>query len=96
MREEDLDWDVYHIIAMNGEIAPDDLVERCGQPADVIGSSVARLERKHLICRTENGLRVLSLAESIARCQLGQCEDERIYFENGVIKVRPPSGREQL
>jgi hypothetical protein len=92
VREEDLDWDIYHIVAMNREIAPAELVQRFGQPGDVIEDSVARLQRRHLICRTENGLRVLSVAESMARCQLQQCDDHRIYLENGVIKVHPDSG----
>ncbi len=94
MREEDLDWDIYHIIAMNGDISLDELVEQCGHPGEMIPDSVARLERKHLISRNENGVRVLSIQESMARCQLRQCMDDCIYMEDGIIKVRSGSERD--
>ncbi|MDG6256389.1 MAG: MarR family transcriptional regulator [Methanomicrobiaceae archaeon] len=94
MREEDLDWDVYHIIAMNGHIAMDELVAISNQPGNVIADSVARLERRFLIARTGVGVRVLSVQESIARCQLQSCMDDRLVMENGVIKVRPEAERD--
>ncbi|HDR73939.1 MAG TPA: MarR family transcriptional regulator [Methanoculleus sp.] len=94
MREEDLDWDVYHIIAMNGHITVDELVAISNQPETVIADSVVRLERRFLIARTGAGVRVLSVQESIARCQLQYCMDDRLVMENGVIKVRPGSERD--
>lgn len=94
MREEDLDWDVYHIIAMNGHITMDELLELSNQPGDVIGDSVARLERRCLVARTGTGVRVLPVQESIARCQLQHCMDDRLFMEHGVIKVRPESKRD--
>ena len=95
MREEDLDWNVYHTIAMNGQIAMDELLGLSDQPGESIRDSVARLERRCLVARTETGVRVLSVQESIARCRLQHCMDDRIFMEDGVIKVRHPSGREQ-
>jgi hypothetical protein len=94
VREEDLDWDVYHIIAMEGSIAYDELAQMIDQPGNVIRDSVARLERKCLVARMEGGVRVLSVQESIARCQLQHCMDDCMYLDNGVIKVRPEAERD--
>jgi DeoR/GlpR family transcriptional regulator of sugar metabolism len=94
VREEDLDWDIYHIIAMKGDISLDELVEQCGHPGVMIRNSVARLERKNLISQNENVVRVLSLQESMARCQLQQSMDDCIYMEDGIIKVRSGSERD--
>jgi hypothetical protein len=94
VREEDLDWDVYHAIAMSGQITMDELLELCNQPGNVIGDSVARLERRCLVALNETGVRVLSVQESIARCKMQHCMDDRLFIEDGVIKVRPESKRD--
>ncbi len=89
MREEDLDWFLYHRIAESDGIGIDDLAACTGQDRTAIEASVGRLERYLLIRRSEDTLRVLSVQESLMKCRLKHAmEDLPFVIENGVIKAR--------
>lgn len=89
MREEDLDWEVYHLIVADPEADAGVLAAhlRCS-PAE-IQASLRRLERASLIEQGEGGrLRVLSIQEMLIRCQARYCRDTPFVIENGVIKLK--------
>ncbi|MBN1166923.1 MAG: hypothetical protein JXA44_07305 [Methanospirillaceae archaeon] len=91
MRESDIDWVIYHIIA-----ASDDGCTRCRISNEsvyddpVIDSSLQRLVSFCLIREQEQVYRAVSIEEYILQSQLRYCERSQIILENGVIKVKKP------
>ncbi len=89
MREEDLDWLLYHRIAGQNGITPDELAAGTGHDLSIVSSSVERLERYHLIGRSGEHLQVLSIQDSLMSCRLKNAMDDLPFvIENGVIKAR--------
>ncbi len=95
MREEDLDWKVYHIVATRRSCGPEEV---CGlipcDPEDA-AASLDRLAERNLLVRVGGGYRVASIQETLIACQLKHTRDSPIYFENGVIKVKQPDREEE-
>ena len=89
MREEELDWEVYHRIGEDATATPASIAMALGLGAREIEDSCRRLERNLLIERAGEGYRQLSCVESLASCQMRYCCDMPVYIENGVIKVKP-------
>jgi Mn-dependent DtxR family transcriptional regulator len=90
VRDEDLDWAVYHLIGDRTISTTAESIAAClHQPPERIEESLQRLERNLLIERSGGNLRLVSFAEAIARCQLKYCNDMPVYIENGVIKAKP-------
>ena len=87
MREEDLDWEIYHALPDGRFRAVADLVA-AGYDQALVEASLCRLERYHLVERRGGEARALSLPESILVCQSRNEEDSPLVFENGVIRVR--------
>ncbi|MBP2132581.1 hypothetical protein J2128_000502 [Methanomicrobium sp. W14] len=94
MREEDLDWKIYHIIAYRENIPINELKKVSGAgEADLFGS-VERLVKNCLIEKDDEKVRVLSLPETIMKnnlcCLLKNDDSESpVIIENGVIKSNP-------
>ena len=88
MKEEDIDWMIYHIIAGKPAVATGDLAATSGLDAAAIESSLARLHQALLIERTEDTVRVLSFGESLIKTQVKYSKDLPFVFENGVIKEK--------
>lgn len=88
MRNEELDWKIYHVIAQNPVKLPE-LIRIMEEPDDLIIESVNRLLASHLIVRQGEHLRVTSIQELLIHCQLKYSKDSPIYLDGGVIKVRP-------
>ena len=88
MKEEDVDWLVYHRIPENSAIAEEDLPEVCGLDAETIGASLGRLERSCLIGRSGRNVRLLNFAEALLHNQCKYEKDLPFIIENGVIKER--------
>jgi hypothetical protein len=89
MREEDLDWEVYHLIVADPSRDAGFLAAhlRCS-PAE-IQASLQRLERASLIEQGDGGrFRVLSIQEMILRCQARYCRDIPYVIEGGVIRLK--------
>ncbi|NYT05941.1 MAG: MarR family transcriptional regulator [Methanomicrobiales archaeon] len=93
MREEEIDWILYHIITATDTIALPELCLRAGVSEEIALASAERLERGMLIARNGDSLRALSVQESLLLCQLRHAGNSPITVENGVIKVRD-TGRE--
>lgn len=88
MREEDLDWAVYHHIPENGGVTTGDLVTATGFEPSAVTASLERLERYLLIRRSGETVRLLSVQESLVECRCRYTVDLPFVIENGVIKAK--------
>ncbi|MDD3932976.1 MAG: MarR family transcriptional regulator [Methanoculleus sp.] len=89
MREEDLDWVVYHRIPETGGITAEDLVATTGFESGAVAASLERLERYLLVRRSGEMVHLLSLQESLIGCQC-RCAKDNMPFviENGIIRAK--------
>jgi hypothetical protein len=92
VKEEDLDWLVYHLLMEGKEEDPADLAARTGYSEDELAASLARLESSFLITRAGNGFRVLSIQEFMLSCQSRYDPAVPFVIERGVIRERKGSG----
>ncbi|MDV2482006.1 MarR family transcriptional regulator [Methanoculleus sp. Wushi-C6] len=88
MREEDLDWAVYHGIPETGSTTVEDLAAVTGFEPDAVTASLERLERYILIRRSGEAVRLLSVQESLIECQCRHTEDLPFVIENGVVRAK--------
>jgi hypothetical protein len=88
VKEEDIDWLVYHQLPEGAPVSPDTLAARCGLKIPEVEASLIRLECSCLIERTGSSVRMLSFGEARIRNQLKYGEDLPFMIENGVIKEK--------
>ena len=88
MKDEDIDWMIYHIIAREPGVTTENLVAASGLDATATESSLNRLQKAFLIERIKDTVRVLSFGESLIKTQVKYSDDFPIVFENGVIKEK--------
>jgi hypothetical protein len=88
VKEEDLDWLVYHQLPEGAEVTPETLATRCGLGVPDVEISLARLERSCLVERNGSSVRLLSFGEALIRNQIKYEEDLPFTIENGVIKAK--------
>lgn len=93
MKDEELDWQVYHLLLENADRKEEVLAALLGCTPGEVGSSLTRLERAMLLDCTPEGIRVLSLQEVILRCQARYDHHCPFFFEGGVIRTK--SGSEE-
>lgn len=96
MKEEDLDWAVYHFIVADPTRDPASLAECLQCSVGEIQSSLERLEKAFLIERGNEGrVRVLSVHEMLIRCQAKYRRDFPFVVEGGVIRMKGDPGSER-
>jgi len=89
VREEDLDWAVYHGIPQTGTITVEDLISVTGFEPDAVMASLERLEHYLLIQRSGGRIRLLSIQESLIACRSRHSRvDLPFVIENGVIRAK--------
>lgn len=88
MREEDLDWLVYHLLKDGTLQDRDQLAARAGCPGEELVASLARLESLFLIVRERAWYRVLSVQEFILASQARHDPSAPFVIEGGVIRER--------
>jgi hypothetical protein len=88
VKDEAIDWMVYHLIAQEEGTCTETLAEKTGLEGDAIAASLGRLDRALLIERTGNQLRVLSVGEALLKCQAKYDTTLPYTIENGVVKAR--------
>jgi hypothetical protein len=88
VKEEDADWLIYHLIAQKSTATAEELVKESGLDAAAVNASLLRLDHNLLINRTGSEVRVLSVGESLIKCQTKYDNDLPYVFEDGVIKAR--------
>jgi predicted transcriptional regulator len=90
VKKEETDWLIYHLIAQETAGTVNELVEATGIDAPEVRASLERLERYLLIEIADGKARVLSVGESILKCQMRDADDFPLTLENGIVKVRKP------
>jgi hypothetical protein len=94
VRDEDIDWTVYHLITGEKGCTKDMLINRTGYDREVIELSLARLARYCLIdCRNDTWC-CCSPEETILKKQLSGILSDGLELSGGVIRYRP-TGEEQ-
>lgn len=88
MKEEDVDWLVYHRIMEGEAVSADALAAKCGLGVPEVEASVARLERACIVEHTGSSVRLLSFGEALIRNQIKYDEDLPFTIENGVIREK--------
>ena len=88
MKEEDVDWLVYHQLPDGAPVTIDTLATRCGLGLPDVEASLIRLERSCLVERTEISVRMLTLGEALIKNQVKYEEDLPFTIENGVIREK--------
>jgi Mn-dependent DtxR family transcriptional regulator len=88
VKEEDVDWLVYHRIPEGSPVTAGALAARCGLGIPEVESSITRLERSCLVERADGSVRLLSFGEALIRNQVKYEEDLPFTIENGVIKEK--------
>ena len=88
MKEEDVDWLVYHRIPDGAPVTADALAAKCGLGIPEVEVSLARLERSCLVEHVGSSVRLLSFGEALIRNQVKYGEDLPFTIENGVIKEK--------
>lgn len=88
MKEEDADWQIYHLIAQIKTATAEDLVKKSGLEISAVESSLCRLEQKFLVNRNDVSFRVMSVGESLMCSQVKYSDDLPFVIENGLIKEK--------
>jgi hypothetical protein len=89
VREEDLDWAVYHLIPETGGITVEDLVAATDFEPGAVTASLERLERYLLVRQAGETVRLLSIQESLIECQCRHTRDDLPFvIENGVVRAK--------
>jgi hypothetical protein len=94
VRDEDLDWEIYHAL-LEGRIRTAAELSACGYDPGLVEASLCRLEGALLIERKGDEVRPLSFQESILFCQLKNGKDSPLCLENGVIRVKTGEERKE-
>ena len=91
MRDEDIDWKIYHLIPDGTSVPIAELAEKTCLDEETVRASLSRLEKSRLIMVRGEIACPLSITDFIFASQLANApaeDDCGIYIENGVIKVR--------
>jgi hypothetical protein len=91
VKEEDIDWRVYHLILQQKVCSNEWLASSCGYETDILKASLSRLERYLLIEGTSDGWRTCQLNEIILKKQVNDSLCDGIELSGGVIRYRPPA-----
>ncbi|MGA2933697.1 MAG: MarR family transcriptional regulator [Methanomicrobiales archaeon] len=92
MRDEEIDWAVYHAL-LDGKAGTFQGLACLGYEPRLIEESVRRLEKYYLVERAGDSVRVLSFRESLLLCQANNDETCPFIVENGIIRARSEQER---
>jgi len=88
VKDEDADWQIYHLIPECSAITTGELCLKSGLDATTVAASLERLEYSCLIERSGESIRMLNFGEALIRNQFKYEKDLPFTIENGVIKSR--------
>ncbi|ADN36365.1 hypothetical protein Mpet_1608 [Methanolacinia petrolearia DSM 11571] len=92
VRQEDIDWKIYHIVVDENSVSADDILSKTGFDRETVTGSLKRLELSSLIEYDGETARILSLHEMLLKCSIKNAAadpESPIIIENGVIKENP-------
>jgi len=90
VKEEDIDWRVYHLIVQQGKCSDELLASCCGYDTETLKASLSRLERYLLVEETPDGWRACQINEIVLKQQVKDLLCDGIELSGGVIRYRPP------
>lgn len=90
VREESLDWEVFHTIATAGIMPIEEVADRCEITHEEAMGSVERLSCALLVKVEAGSVQALSFQESLLRCQARYDPAFALIFEGGLVRVRNP------
>jgi len=88
VKEEDVDWLIYHRIPEGASVTAETLAAGSGFGIPDVEASLARLERSCIVECSGTSVRLLSFGEALFRNQLKYDDDLPFTLENGVIRVK--------
>lgn len=88
MKEEDVDWLVYHQLPEGAPVTLEALAAKCGLGIPEVEASVIRLERSCLVGLTGRSVQIFSVGEALFCNQCKYADDLPFIIENGVIKEK--------
>ena len=88
MNEQDLDWQVYHLLLKDPDLDQDRLAGKIGCSRDEIVLSLSRLEAAFLIEPDGERYKVLSVQEMLLKCQAKYDQNSPFVIEGGVIRIK--------
>jgi len=88
VRDEDIDWQIYHRIALGEAGTIPELISITELDEEVIRASVQRLVGYLLIRQEGELLHPMGLEEMLLSCRIRYTKDLPVTIENGVIKIR--------
>lgn len=92
MRDEDVDWAVYHAL-LDGKACTPQGLACIGYDPCHIEESVRRLEKYHLVERAGDSVRPLSFQEALLLCLAKNDGTCPFIVENGIIRARSEQER---
>ncbi|WAC04034.1 MAG: MarR family transcriptional regulator [Methanoregula sp.] len=88
MKDEHIDWLIYHLIEPMGPVTVEELAKKSGLDPATVEKSILRLENDLLVEQYKGRIRLLSFGESLIRCQVRYDPALPYTIENGVIKEK--------
>lgn len=88
MKNEEIDWTLYHMLEDGKSIRVSELCQSSGFSNDTVVSSLTRLENNCLISVIGDSVHLLSLSEMMMINELKHAPNCPVYMENGVIKIK--------
>ncbi len=89
MKNEEIDWDIYHLITgRDTGWTRDELIAACGLDAGTLDASLSRLQGVLLITCRNGTFRACSIEEFIISSQIKHDPLLGLDIENGIITVR--------
>lgn len=92
MRQEDIDWKIYHIVVEETSVSVDEVTSKTGLDKETVSESLKRLESASLIGYDGKTAKILSIQEMLLKCRIKNTASDPnspIIIENGVIKENP-------
>jgi hypothetical protein len=94
VRDEDLDWEIYHAL-LDGKVRTAADLAAAGYDSPLAEASLGRLEKAFLIERRGDAVRPLSFQEALLLCRLKNERDCILSLEDGVIRVKTGEERKE-
>ena len=89
VRDEDIDWMIYHLITGNPGCNGDTLIKLTGLGLDAVNASLARLKRYCPVDFCDESWHACSLEEIIFRKQMASLLSDGFEISGGLIRYRP-------
>ena len=88
MKDEEMDWALYHMIPDGRPVTITLLAERSGFTREEVAASLERMENNCLVCVMGETVTLLSLSEMLMINEILHAPDMPVTIENGIIKAK--------